>query len=710
MLRFLAAGLVLCVGLLPGCSLFRGEPRKPDTNPAPALQGDPVPYVTVIRAEEPVPGFDDARTPSEDDMRESMSKSSQLVQLEKQPPDSLLGLERRARQDREAAVTLLHSLGYYEGEASFSVDSSTRPVTVTLTLSPGHRYMVGRVSILYSPEPVVPPAFLNRTRETGLLFKHDEALPDPVFPHTLDTISPGDPAVAAPILDAVEALPRILRNEGYPFARVASARYSLDRQERRVHADIVINPGPAAVMDGIRVSGAPHVHDGYLRRLIPWRRGQPWDDRQLSRYRETLQQLGLFNTVDVRTAKPQSAVPLALSENAASRSLPEPQLPFSSGAAPPDAGNGLRSAPLDRAGTDFAGHAPKAASGEAAAGDLPEFPADRQPVTLPVDVALREAAFRTVGAGMRYSTDVGFGVQGAWEHRNLFGNGESLKIKVPVAQDLQGLQADFVKPSFGRPNQTLLAGGAVEREKTDAYTKRAVSAYSGLNRRLSAFWWADARVDVEEGTLEANRETTDYRFLSLSLGLRRDTRNNTLNPSSGTRLSLTVTPISGLYHGAFSALATTMDASAYYAPGESDSLVLAGRLALGSMAGSSLHSVPATLRYYAGGGGSVRGYAYQALGARDNNGEPLGGRSFQELNLEARFKITDSIGVVPFVDAGMVYESEFPRWARDLDWALGMGLRYFTPIGPVRFDVAFPLTRIRGEQGFQLYISIGQAF
>lgn len=699
-LRLLATALVLCAGLLSGCALFRGEADAPDTSLAPALQGDPVPYVTVIRVEEPVPGFDNEQTPSENAIRESMSRSSQLVQLEKQAPDSLLGLERRAGQDQKTAVSLLHSLGYYEGRAAFTVDTSTQPLTVTLTLTPGYRYRVGRLSILYRPEPVVPPSFLNRTWRVGLFFKHDEALPDPVFPQTLDTIHSGEPALAAPILDAVDALPQILRNEGYPFARVASAHYTLDSQERCVNADIVVDPGPATVMNGISVSGAPHVHDSYLKCLIPWRLGEPWDDRQVARYREILQQLGLFNTVDVRAAGPQCAVPLAMPDDAAGRALPEAHLPFSANTTP---------LAQDLTATALHDHTPNARPDDAPA-DTIEFPADRQPLTLPVDVALREAAFRTVSAGMRYSTDVGFGVQGAWQHRNLFGNGESLKIKVPIAQDLQGIQADFVKPAFGRPGQTLLAGGSMEREKTDAYTKRAVSAYSGLNRRLNTYWWADVRVDAENGYLDANREKTDYRFLSFSLGLRRDTRNDTLNPSSGTRLSLTVTPIHGFYHDAFSTMATKIDASAYYAPFESDSLVLAARLALGSMAGSSLHSIPATLRYYAGGGGSVRGYAYQALGARDDEGDPLGGRSFQELNLEARIKVTDSIGVVPFVDAGMVYESEFPRWGRDLDWAVGMGLRYFTPIGPVRFDVAFPLTRIHGEQGFQIYISIGQAF
>lgn len=715
-LRPLAAALSLCLmGLTPGCSLFQGGRDDLDAGLAPALQGEPVPYVTHIRVEEPIPGFEDGRTPTEADLRTRMSQNSQLIQLEKQAPDSLLGLERRARLDQKTGVSLLHSLGYYEGQATFTVDDTTRPVTVTLTLIPGRRYLVGRVTILYRPRPVVPPSFLHRTREVGLFFKRREALPDPVFPHALDKVRPGDPATAAPILDAVAALPLTLRGEGYPLARVASARYTLDCRERRLNADIVVDPGPAAVMDGIAVSGAPHVHDSYLRRLIPWREGQPWDDKLVARYREILQQLGLFNTVDVKAAGLKSAVPLAVAEDATGRPLPVlPPSPAGPGNnAAPDDDTVLRSEPVGSMS------APSGTEGKAAAAAKPddtaadtvvEIPADRQPVTLPVDVAVREAAFRTVGASMRYATDVGFGVQGSWEHRNLFGNGENLKIKLPIAQDLQGIRADFIKPAFGRADQKLLLGTALEREKTDAYTKRAASAYAGLDRRLSPYWWAESRIYAEDGTLRENRQNNRYRFLSFNLGLRRDTRNNALNPTSGTRLALTVAPISGFYHGAFSALAAKVDATGYYAPYENDSLVLAGRLALGAMAGSSTRAIPATLRYYAGGGGSVRGYAYQALGPRDEAGDPLGGRSFQEINLEARFKVTDSIGVVPFVDAGMVYESEFPRWGRDLDWALGIGLRYFTPIGPVRFDVAFPLTHIPDDRRFQLYISIGQAF
>ena len=121
--------------------------------------------------------------------------------------------------------------------------------------------------------------------------------------------------------------------------------------------------------------------------------------------------------------------------------------------------------------------------------------------------------------------------------------------------------------------------------------------------------------------------------------------------------------------------------------------------------------IPGALRYYAGGGGSVRGYKYQSLGQRNAQGDPLGGLSFNVLSVEARIKLTENLGIVPFVDAGMVYDTPWPKFGDDLCWAGGLGFRYYTPIGPVRLDVAVPLDdRNDDQQAFQVYISIGQAF
>jgi translocation and assembly module TamA len=120
--------------------------------------------------------------------------------------------------------------------------------------------------------------------------------------------------------------------------------------------------------------------------------------------------------------------------------------------------------------------------------------------------------------------------------------------------------------------------------------------------------------------------------------------------------------------------------------------------------------VPPDKRLYAGGGGSVRGYKYQSIGPQDEHHNPTGGLSSIIGSLELRYKITDSIGIVPFFDAGGVYEKSVPDFGSDIQYAAGLGARYYTGIGPIRADVAFPLNKRKDDDAFQLYISIGQAF
>jgi translocation and assembly module TamA len=139
-------------------------------------------------------------------------------------------------------------------------------------------------------------------------------------------------------------------------------------------------------------------------------------------------------------------------------------------------------------------------------------------------------------------------------------------------------------------------------------------------------------------------------------------------------------------------------------------VVLAGRTSVGSMVGESRADIPANLRFYAGGGGSVRGFGYQLAGQLNDDDDPIGGRSLLELSGEARVRVTESIGVVAFVDAGTVYSSTVPDFSETLRIGAGPGLRYFSPIGPLRLDVGFPLNPRNSDDTWQLYISIGQAF
>ncbi len=653
---FLLAALLMLPGL-GGCGLLSkcgdaglraADAQRTETGGKtdPAWQDTPIPYILCIAVRDKSSGANGL----EDKMRDA----SQLAQLAKDPPDSLLTLERRARADTDSALKLLHSQCYYDGKAAFSLDETVSPVRVTLLLDPGPRYNLGQADVSYAPAPEVPESFKNRSRERGFWGLEREMLPPPSFPSVLPGVTVGRPVTADVMLGTVEALPERLRREGYPLAKVADARYSLNRDARTLNADILVRPGPPALMGSIRVQGAKDVSAEYLQRLTPWTPGEePWDSNLLEDYTNTLRGLGLFRSVE---------------------------------AAPAESG-------LEKSGEE---------GGVA---------------VLPTDITVAEAPFRSISGSARYDTDTGLGLEGAWEHRNLFHNGEKLTVTAPLATEIQGIKAAFEKPAFLAREQSLLASASALREDTSAYRKMVVNASAGLDRQLSRQWWGGISLLVESGSLKDNENSEHpYVMVSPRATLRRDSRNNVLNPSSGSEVEIRLTPFTGFYQESFSAMAGSVAASVYYAPlrdkagRPDDRLVLAGRVEGGAMSGSALRNIPSSMRYYAGGAGSVRGYAYQALGPRDSENDPLGGRSYQIVNLEARLKITENIGVVPFLDGGMVYTDEFPCITGDMDWGAGLGLRYYTPIGPVRLDVAAPLRRIDGDPSVQVYISIGQSF
>ncbi|MGA8548940.1 MAG: BamA/TamA family outer membrane protein, partial [Stellaceae bacterium] len=152
-----------------------------------------------------------------------------------------------------------------------------------------------------------------------------------------------------------------------------------------------------------------------------------------------------------------------------------------------------------------------------------------------------------------------------------------------------------------------------------------------------------------------------------------------------------------------------LSASTYWQVGAQGRTILAGRVALGSLDGASLLQLPADQRIYVGGG-TIRPYGYQLAGPLAPNNEPIGGKSSLVMNFEARIKVTDTIGVVPFVDAGSYYETSLPQLDQRLLYGVGLGLRYYTPFGPLRLDLATPLYKRSADSWIQVYVSLGEAF
>jgi translocation and assembly module TamA len=153
-------------------------------------------------------------------------------------------------------------------------------------------------------------------------------------------------------------------------------------------------------------------------------------------------------------------------------------------------------------------------------------------------------------------------------------------------------------------------------------------------------------------------------------------------------------------------LKAILDGSYYYPVGEQ--IVLATRLRFAGLLGAKPQDIAPSRRFYAGGGGSVRGFGYQQLGPKDPDANPIGGGSVTEFSVESRYRIGD-FGVVGFLDGGQVYEKSTPGFS-DIRFGVGVGGRFYTNFGPMRFDIATPLARKAGESLVSIYISIGQAF
>jgi len=330
-------------------------------------------------------------------------------------------------------------------------------------------------------------------------------------------------------------------------------------------------------------------------------------------------------------------------------------------------------------------------------------------------VALTERKKRTIKAGAYYKTDEGPGGKLYWEHRNLFGQGEKLKLNLAASAINQTFEASFEKPSFFNPRQQLLADFKATGQNTTAYQGQNATALIGLGRDLTDSVKAKAALGYRASLVRydaANPFETnaDWGLAFLPLELILNTRDNVLDPTKGVFLDVKAAPyLDTLGHNLDFAKGEI--AAAYYrqllaAP----ELILAVRAALGSIVGAQAQAIPPDVRFYAGGSDSVRGYGYQLAGPLRGS-KPLGGDSLFDFGSELRLRLTETIGVVAFLDGGNVYTQSLPAPGQGLLLGAGLGLRIKTPVGPLRLDVATPLMRRKDvDNQFQFYVGLGQAF
>ncbi|ARP64817.1 outer membrane protein assembly factor [Mesorhizobium sp. WSM1497] len=455
----------------------------------------------------------------------------------------------------------------------------------------------------------------------------------------------GGDAGSGAVLKAEALIVRTLKEQGRPLAEVTDRQIVADHATSTLDVTLTVAAGPVAGYGPTTVEGTEKVDRDFTEYMTGLKRGRQYSPQEIDDARDRLLALEVFNSVTFKEADK-----------------------------------------LDADGN------------------------------IPIGVQVSERKPRYFGVGGTFSNTEGLGLEGYWGHRNLFGRAEKLRIDGKISgigsNDLGELNYNagimFEKPGVIGPASKFFAGVKTVLEHPDAYDHFSVKGSAGLSYELTKKQTVSAEVALDYSRIHDAFGKHKYLIASIPLQYVYDNRDNRLNPTSGFRVLAYAEPSYDILNGA-AFLKLKGEGSAYQSLDSASKFVLAERVAIGSIVGTGLQNVPADRRFYSGGGGSVRGYAYQGIGPKDFTGQPIGGLSFFETSVEMRIAITDTIGIVPFVDAGTVSTKSVPDFS-DVKVGAGVGLRYVTPFGPLRIDAAVPLNRDPGDPHFGIYAGIGQAF
>ena len=330
---------------------------------------------------------------------------------------------------------------------------------------------------------------------------------------------------------------------------------------------------------------------------------------------------------------------------------------------------------------------------------------------LPVRFKFTQRKHRTIGVGVGFRTGDGPNGRIFWEHRNILGAGEQLNLELSASLHKQELSGNFRKPDFVWNDVDLVADASIRNEETDAFDSQSIGAGVGLETQYNKHIRGSLGVAYRYAKItEQDGDEDIIGLISIPAAVEFDYSDDLLDPSEGWRLKINGAPFWDTLGLDTRFLKLRATGTAYYKIFNEPRLVAAVRGSAGSISGASRNDVPADERFYAGGGGSVRGIPFQLAGELED-GEPIGGRSVLEGSAELRWRAFDPIELVGFFDAGASFASSVPTFDSDLEMGAGMGFRYVTPVGPLRVDLAVPIDRRKGiDDSFQFYISIGQAF
>jgi outer membrane protein assembly complex protein YaeT len=465
-----------------------------------------------------------------------------------------------------------------------------------------------------------------------------------------------------------------LRDHGFPYAgvRVVEGPGSTDT---RVQLTIAADTGPQAVFGAITIEGDVSVGEDVIRRELAFQEGDLYQLSRVTESQRRIYSLELFQFVNV----------------------------------------------------------------------APRLPEDRS-TQVPVVVTVAEGKHRRLQLAAGYGSEEKARGRINWRHVNFGGGARTGEVEAKASSLEQGLRGSFSEPFLLQRGLSLRLSGSTWWADEPVYEYRSSGGRAGLTKDFSRAGLAGERGVRNVFSATLIQEYEDYTIAPevladetfrdelIALGLdpetgrgsgtvtafeldfERNTSARPLDPRQGYVVNGHVEKAGQWLRGTFDYTEISGEVRGYVPVG--NRFVLANRVRSGTLAGPSAALIPFYKRYFVGGSSSVRGWGRYQVSPLSPTGQPIGGRTMMEVSTEARFSIRGKIGGVLFVDGGNVWEGPWEVQVNKLRWAVGPGIRYDTPIGPMRIDLGVQVNPIAGlvlegnpeRRKWRVHFSIGQAF
>ena len=317
---------------------------------------------------------------------------------------------------------------------------------------------------------------------------------------------------------------------------------------------------------------------------------------------------------------------------------------------------------------------------------------------VPVEISLLMRPRQAWSGGIGYTTDTGPRTRFSYENRYVNPGGHKIFADSTLSAVQAQVNANYVIPLADAARQSLNFAAGFSSDNTDTFESKQLKLQTALRNESRSGWRQSVFVEFQRDdfTVGTQIDTTNLTMPGLSIS--KTQADNLINPSRGWRLFTQLRGASGSLLSDSTFLQASANAKYIMSFGRSRLLT---RLDIGATWIDETEALPASLRYFAGGDQSIRGFDYQALGPLNANDEVVGGKQVVVGSVEYDFQVRNSWRVAAFVDSGNAFDD---RNDFDFQQSVGIGIRWLSPIGPLRLDLAHP---IDAEESFRVHITMG---